>query len=47
LDWSAEIVNSRDSLTMGYFDKLYNEFLNKYKKNFKNEKTFMDVFFYF
>jgi hypothetical protein len=33
-------------LTMGYFDNLDNGFLNKYKKNLKNGKRFMDVFFY-
>jgi hypothetical protein len=27
-----------DWLTMGYFDNLDNELLNKYKKNLKNEK---------
>jgi hypothetical protein len=31
---------------MGYFDILDNEPLNKYKINFKNEKQFIDVFFY-
>jgi hypothetical protein len=38
---------SGDPLTMGYFDNLDNEPLNKYKKNFKNGKTFIDVFLYF
>jgi hypothetical protein len=29
---------------MGYFDTLYNRYLNKYKKNLKNEKKkFIDV----
>jgi hypothetical protein len=32
---------------MGYFDNLNNGPLNRYKKNLKNEKKFMDVFFYF
>jgi hypothetical protein len=32
---------------MGYFDNFDNEFLNKYKKNLKNEKKIIDVFFYF
>jgi hypothetical protein len=32
---------------MGYFDNLDDESLNKYKKNLKNGKTFIDVFFYF
>jgi hypothetical protein len=30
---------------MGYFDNLDNGPLNRYKKNLKNEKKFMDVFF--
>jgi hypothetical protein len=29
---------SGDPLTMGYFDNLDNESLNKYKKKFKNKK---------
>jgi hypothetical protein len=33
-------------LTMGYFDNLDNELLNKYKKNLKNEKKVIDVCFY-
>jgi hypothetical protein len=32
---------------MGYFDNFDNGLLNKYKKNSKNRKKFMDVFFYF
>jgi hypothetical protein len=36
----------RDRLTMGYFDNLDNESLNKSKKNLKNGKKFIDVFFY-
>jgi hypothetical protein len=32
---------------MVYFDNLDNGTLNKYKKNLKNEKKFIDVFFYF
>jgi hypothetical protein len=36
----------KDRLTMGYFDNLNNEFLNKYKINLKNEKKFIDVFLY-
>jgi hypothetical protein len=32
---------------MGYFDNLDNGPLNKYKKNLKNEKKFIDVFLYF
>jgi hypothetical protein len=32
---------------MGYFDNLDNGSLNKYKKNLKNRKKFIDVFFYF
>jgi hypothetical protein len=31
---------------MGYFDNLDNGSLNKYKKNLKNGKKFIDVFFY-
>jgi hypothetical protein len=31
---------------MGYFDNFDNGPLNKYKKNLKNEKKFIDVFFY-
>jgi hypothetical protein len=30
---------SGDPLTMGYFDNLDNEPLNKYKKNLKNKKS--------
>jgi hypothetical protein len=30
--------NGEDHLTMGYFDNLDNEFLNKYEKNLKIEK---------
>jgi hypothetical protein len=37
---------SGDPLTMGYFVNLDNESLNKYKKNLKNEKNYIDVFFY-
>jgi hypothetical protein len=40
------IVMSGDPLTMGYFDNLDNGSLNKYKKNLKNGKKFIDVFFY-
>jgi hypothetical protein len=40
------INKRRDWLTMGYFDNLDNGYLNKYKINFKNEKKFIDVFFY-
>jgi hypothetical protein len=32
---------------MGYFDNLDNGPLNKYKKILKNEKKFIDMFFYF
>jgi hypothetical protein len=32
---------------MIYFDNLDNEPLNKYKKNLKNGKRFIDMFFYF
>jgi hypothetical protein len=39
-------IMSGDSLTMGYFDNLDNEHLNKYKINFKNGKKFIDMFFY-
>jgi hypothetical protein len=35
---------SGDPLTMGYFDNLDNESLNKYKKNLKVEKKIIDVF---
>jgi hypothetical protein len=35
-----------DRLTIGYLDNFNNEPLNKYKQNFKNEKKFIDVFFY-
>jgi hypothetical protein len=31
---------------MGYFDNFDNESLNKYKKNLKNRKKFIDMFFY-
>jgi hypothetical protein len=31
---------------MGYFDNLDNGPLNKYKKNLKNEKNIINVFFY-
>jgi hypothetical protein len=31
---------------MGYFDYFDNGPLNKYKKNLKNGKTFINVFFY-
>jgi hypothetical protein len=31
---------------MGYFDNLDNEPLNKYKKNLKNRKKNIDMFFY-
>jgi hypothetical protein len=31
---------------MGYFDNLNTRPLNKYKINLKNEKKFIDVFFY-
>jgi hypothetical protein len=31
---------------MGYFDNLNNGLLNKYKKNLKMKKKFIDVFFY-
>jgi hypothetical protein len=37
---------SGDPLTMSYFDNFDNEPLNKYKKNLKNEKKFINVFFY-
>jgi hypothetical protein len=36
----------RGDQIMGYFDNLDNEPLIKYKKKFKNEKKFIDVFFY-
>jgi hypothetical protein len=39
-------IMSGDPLTMGYFDNLDNEPLNKYKKNLKNKKKFIDLFFY-
>jgi hypothetical protein len=42
----AKCVYSGDPLTMGYFDDLDNEPLNKYKQNIKNRKKFIDVFFY-
>jgi hypothetical protein len=29
---------------MGYFDNLDNEFLNKYEKNLKNGKKYIDVY---
>jgi hypothetical protein len=32
---------------MGYFENLDNGPLNKYKKNLKNGKKIIDVFFYF
>jgi hypothetical protein len=35
-----------DRLSMGYFIKLDNGLLNKYKKNLKNEKQYINVFFY-
>jgi predicted adenine nucleotide alpha hydrolase (AANH) superfamily ATPase len=34
-----------DPLIMGYFDNLNNESLNEYKKNLKNKKKFINVFF--
>jgi hypothetical protein len=37
---------SGDPVTMGYFDNVDNEPLNKYKKILKMEKIFIDVFFY-
>jgi hypothetical protein len=37
---------TEDPLTMGYFDNLVNELLNKYKKILKMKKIFIDVFFY-
>jgi hypothetical protein len=40
------IVKRRDRLTMVYFDNLDNGFLNKYKKNLKNEKKCIDVILY-
>jgi hypothetical protein len=36
-----------DPLTMNYFDNFDNKFLNKYKKNLKNKKKFLDVSLYF
>jgi hypothetical protein len=33
----------KGSLDNGYLD---NKFLNKYEKNLKNRKNFMDMFFY-
>jgi hypothetical protein len=35
-----------DWLTIGYFDNLDNEPLNKYKKNKINGNKFINVFFY-
>jgi hypothetical protein len=40
------IVMRGDQLTMGYFDNFDNGSLNKYKKNLKNEKKIIDMFFY-
>jgi hypothetical protein len=33
-------------LTMSYFNNFNNESLNKYKKDLKNKKNIIDVFFY-
>jgi DAD family len=41
----VSFVQEWDPLIMGYFDTLDNGPLNKYKKNLKNEKKFIDVFF--
>jgi hypothetical protein len=46
-DYYAIIFLKRgDPLTMGYFDNLGNESLNKYKIDLKNEEKIIDVFFY-
>jgi hypothetical protein len=45
--WLWFIIMSGDPLTMSYFDNFVNRSLNKYIKNFKNGKKFIDVFFYF
>jgi hypothetical protein len=34
----VHLRKGRDPLTKGYFDKLANEFLNKYEKNLNNKK---------
>jgi hypothetical protein len=44
LSAGGQINKRRDWLTIGYFDKLDNEPLNKYKINLK--KKFIDVLFY-
>jgi hypothetical protein len=41
----VSFVQEWDPLIMGYFDNLDNGPLNKYKRNLKNEKKFIDVFF--
>jgi hypothetical protein len=38
--------NGKGSLDNGYLDNLDNGFSNKYEKNLKNKKNFMDMFFY-
>jgi hypothetical protein len=40
-------LERRAQFTMIYFDNLDNESLNKYKKNLKNIKKIIYVFFYF
>jgi hypothetical protein len=37
------LEKSGDPLTMSYFDNFENEFLNKYKKKFKNKKVYRCV----
>jgi hypothetical protein len=46
-DRSFVIFKEKYQLTMSYFDNFDNELINKYKKNLKNRKKFIDVFFYF
>jgi hypothetical protein len=43
---STFILKGRDPSTMGYFDNLDNGFLNKYQKDLKNRKKFIDMLFY-
>jgi hypothetical protein len=37
---------NKGGVTMGYFDNLDNELLNKYPKILKIEKKFIDMLFY-
>jgi hypothetical protein len=39
----ANSVLGGDYLTIGYFENLNNEFLNKYENNLKNKKNLMDM----